>query len=58
MEAMKVNAIMEKVDDLDGKVHRGNTNINYFLPLLEQYYEEGNKHTTKYNTPTIVLSED
>ena len=58
MEAMKVNAIMEQLDDSDGNVHRGNTNINYFVPLLESYDEEGTKHKTKYNTPTIVPSED
>ena len=58
METMKVYAIMEQLDDYYGNVHRGNTNINYFVPLLESYYEEVTNHKTKYNTPTIVLSED
>ena len=58
METMKVNAIMKQLDDSNGNVHRGNTNINYFVPLLESYDEDGTKHNTKYNTSSIVLNED
>ena len=31
---MKVNAIMEQLDESDGNVHGSKTNINHFIPFL------------------------
>ena len=56
---MKVNTIIEQLDELDGNEHRRNTNINHFAPLFESHNEEGTEPGTKpNNTPIIVLIED
>ena len=57
-EEMKVDAIMEKLDDSNGNRHKLKTNINHFAPLFESDNKEGTTHSTKPNTPTIVLIED
>ena len=57
MEAKKVNAIMEKLDESEGNGHCRENNINHFAPLCESDDEEGTQHRTNTKTPIIVLSE-
>ena len=47
---------MEQLDELDGKGHRKENNTNHLAQLYESEDEEGTKHRTKPNTPSIVLS--
>ena len=57
MEATKINAIMDKLDEFDeNKKHRENS-TNHFVPLYEANDEEGTHHKEKPKTPSIVLSE-
>ena len=56
-EATEVNAIMDKLDESNGKGHRSKNNINHFSPIYESYNKEGTDNRTKLNPPTIVLSE-
>ena len=55
MVATKVNAIMEQLEKSDGIGHGRKTNIDYYAPLFESYYEEGNKHRKKTKNPIIVI---
>ena len=58
-ESIKVNSIMEQLDEIDENWNRSNTNMNNFTRLFESNDEEGTKTMTKTkNTPIIVLSED
>ena len=56
-EATKVNAIMEKLDELDGNGHHRKKNINHFTTIYKSDNKEGTQQSTKSNTPIIVLSE-
>ena len=57
MEATKVNAIMQQLDESDRNRHNIKTNINHFSSLFESDDEEGNNNMTKPKTQIIVLRE-
>ena len=46
---------MEQLERSYGNGYQMKTNINDFAPLYESDDDEGTKHRTKPNTPTIVL---
>ena len=48
---------MEQLDKLDGNGQRRKTNTNHFAPLFKPADKEYNKHSTKPESPIIVLSE-
>ena len=57
MEAMEVNAIMEKLDRSDRNGHCSKNNINHFLQLYGFDNEKCTKQRKKPKTPIIVLTE-
>ena len=50
---MKVNAIMEQLDESYGNGHRRKNNINHFAPLYESDNEKGTQNRTKSKTQRI-----
>ena len=58
MEAIKVDAIMDQMDELDVNINRSKININHFAPLFKSDSKEGTKHRKKPKTKSVSSSDD